>query len=53
VDELKRQLIRELLGVLKPILESLGIQSSDIAVVMSKKEYRSSLASTTAAPITK
>jgi hypothetical protein len=46
VEELKRQLKRELLGDLKAILEAQGIQFLDIAGVMSKEEHRSSLAST-------
>jgi hypothetical protein len=45
MEELKRQLKRELLGDLKPILEAQGIQFSNIAGVMSKEECRSSLAS--------
>jgi hypothetical protein len=47
VWELKRQLKRELLGDLKPILEAQVIQFPDIARVMSEEEHRSSLASTT------
>jgi hypothetical protein len=47
VEELKRQLRREVLGDLRPILEASGIQFSNINVVMSDKERRSSLASTT------
>jgi hypothetical protein len=47
VEELKRQLKRELLGDLEPILESQGIQFPDISGVMSKEECMSSLASTT------
>jgi hypothetical protein len=47
VEELKRQLKRELLGDLKPILEAQGIQFLDIAGVMSEEDRRSSLASTT------
>jgi hypothetical protein len=46
VEELKRQLRREVLGDLRPILESQGIQFPNIALVMSDKERRSSLAST-------
>jgi hypothetical protein len=46
VEELKRQLKRELLGDLKPILEAQGIQSPDIVGVMKKEELRSGLAST-------
>jgi hypothetical protein len=52
VEELKRQLRRKLLGDLKPILESQGIQFCDIAGVMSEEEHRSSLASTMVAPNT-
>jgi hypothetical protein len=36
VEELKRQLKRELLGDLKPILEAQAIQFLDIAGIMSK-----------------
>jgi hypothetical protein len=46
VEKLKRQLKRELLGDLKPILEAQGIQFPDIARVMSKEEHRNSLTST-------
>jgi hypothetical protein len=46
VEGLKRQLKRELLGDLKPILEAEGIKFPDIARVMSEEERRSSLAST-------
>jgi hypothetical protein len=52
VEELKRQLRRELLIDLNPILESQGIQFPDIAGVMSEEECRSSLSSTAAAPNT-
>jgi hypothetical protein len=52
MEELKRQLRREVLGDLKPILESQGIQLLDITGVVSKEERRSSLASTVVAPIT-
>jgi hypothetical protein len=52
VEELKRQLRREIVGDMKPILESQGIQLPDIARVMSKEERRSSLASTAMAPNT-
>jgi hypothetical protein len=45
VEELKRQLKREFLGDLKPILEAQGIEFSDIAGVMSEKVHWSSLAS--------
>jgi hypothetical protein len=44
VEELKRQLRREVLGDLRPILGASGIQFPNIGVVMSDKE-RSSLAS--------
>jgi hypothetical protein len=46
MEELKRQLKRELLGDLKPILEAEGIQFPDIARVTSEEERRSNLAST-------
>jgi hypothetical protein len=52
MKKLKRQLRRELLGDLKPILESQGIQFPDIVRVMSKEEHRISLVSTAAPPIT-
>jgi hypothetical protein len=48
MEELKRQLKRELLGDLKPMLGAQGIQFLDIAGVMSEEERRSSFASTTA-----
>lgn len=48
VEELKRQLRREVLGDLRPILDASGIQFSNIGVVISDVEYRSSLASTAA-----
>jgi hypothetical protein len=48
VEELKRQLRREVLGDLRPILETSGIQFPNINAVMSDEERRSSLASTTA-----
>jgi hypothetical protein len=44
--ELKRQLIREVLGDMRPILEAQGIQFPDIGGVMSDKECRSSFTST-------
>jgi hypothetical protein len=47
VEELKRQLRREVLGDLRPILEASGIQFPNIDAVMSDGERRSSLASTT------
>jgi hypothetical protein len=47
VEELKRQLRREVLGDLRPILEVSGIQFPDIGGVMSDEGRRSSLASTT------
>jgi hypothetical protein len=50
--EPKRQLKSELLGNLKPILEAQGKQFSNIARVMREEERRSSLTSTTVAPIT-
>jgi hypothetical protein len=46
VEELKRQLERELLEDLKPILEAQEIRFPDITGVMSEEERRSSLAST-------
>jgi hypothetical protein len=46
--ELKRQLRREVLGDLRPILEASGIQFSNIGVVMCDEDHRSSLASTIA-----
>jgi hypothetical protein len=46
VEELKRQLKTEVLGVLRSILEAQGIQFSDIGGVMSDKERRSRFAST-------
>jgi hypothetical protein len=46
VEELKRQLRREVLGDLRPILEAQGIQFPDISLVMSDDERRSSFAST-------
>jgi hypothetical protein len=48
VEELKRQLRREVLGDMMPILEAQGIQFSDIGGVMSDEERRSSFASTVA-----
>jgi hypothetical protein len=48
MEELKRQLSREVLGDLRPILEASGIQFSNIDAVMSDEERRSSLASTVA-----
>jgi hypothetical protein len=48
VEELKRQLRREVLGDLRTILEASGIQFPNIGAVMSDEEHRSSLASTTA-----
>jgi hypothetical protein len=47
MEELKRQLRREVLGDLWPILEASSIQFPNIDAVMSDKEHRSSLASTT------
>jgi hypothetical protein len=48
VEELKRQLRREVLGDMRPILEASDIQFPDIHEVMSDIEHRSSLASTAA-----
>jgi hypothetical protein len=48
VEKLKRQLRREVLGDLRPILEASGIQFPNIGGVMSDEERRSSLTSTTA-----
>jgi hypothetical protein len=48
VEELKRQMRREVLGDLRPILEALGLQFPDIGGFTSDKERRSSLASTVA-----
>jgi hypothetical protein len=45
MKELKRQLRREVLGDLRPILEASGIQFSNIGAVMSDEERRSNLAS--------
>jgi hypothetical protein len=47
MEKLKRQMRREVLGDLRPILEALGIQFPNINAVMSDEEHRSSLASTT------
>jgi hypothetical protein len=52
VEELKRQLKKELLEDLRPILEAQGIQFPDITGVMSEEDRRSSLASIVVAPIT-
>jgi hypothetical protein len=52
VEELKRQLKKELLEDLRPILEAQGIQFPDITGVMSEEDRRSSLASIAVAPIT-
>jgi hypothetical protein len=46
VEELKRQLRREVLGDLRPILEAQGIQFPNIGGVISDEERRSSFAST-------
>jgi hypothetical protein len=46
MEELERQLRREVLGDPRPILEAQGIQFSDIGGVMSDEESRSSFAST-------
>jgi hypothetical protein len=48
MEELKRQLRREVLEDLRPILEPSGIQFPNIDAVMSDEERRSSLASTAA-----
>jgi hypothetical protein len=48
VEELKRQLIMEVLVDLRPILEASGIQFCNTGRVMSDEEHRSSLASTVA-----
>jgi hypothetical protein len=53
VEELTRQLRRELLEDLKPILESQGIQFLDIArVVMREEEHRSCIDSIAMTPNT-
>jgi hypothetical protein len=46
MEELKRQLRREVLGDLRPILEAQGIQFPNIGGVRSDEERRSSLAFT-------
>jgi hypothetical protein len=46
LEELKRQLRREVLGDLRHIVEAQGIQFPNITGVMSNEERRSSLAST-------
>jgi hypothetical protein len=46
MEELKRQLRRDVLGDLRSILEALRIQFSDIGGVMSDEERTSSFAST-------
>jgi hypothetical protein len=46
VEELERQLRREVLGDLRPILEAQGIQFPDIGGVMSDKEHKSNFTST-------
>jgi hypothetical protein len=51
MEELKRQLRRELIGDLKPIFESQGIQFSDIPGMMNEEECRSSFTSTSTTPI--
>jgi hypothetical protein len=48
VEELKRQVRREVIGDLSPILEVSGIQFPNIGAVMSDEKRRSSLASTAA-----
>ncbi len=45
IEELKRQLRREVLGDLRPILEARGKQFPDIGWVMSDEERRSNFAS--------
>jgi hypothetical protein len=45
VEELKRQLRREVLGDLRPMLEAQGIQFPSIGGVMSDEEHRSNFAS--------
>jgi hypothetical protein len=46
VEELKRQMRREVLRDLRPILEAQGIQFPDIGGVISGEERRSNFAST-------
>jgi hypothetical protein len=46
MEELKRQLRREPVGDLRPILEARGIKFPDTGRVMSDKEHRSSFVST-------
>jgi hypothetical protein len=46
MEELKKQLRREVLGDLRPILQAQGIQFPDIGGVMSDEERRSNFAST-------
>jgi hypothetical protein len=48
VEKLKRQMRREVLGDLRPILEASSIQFPNIDAVMSNVERRSSLVSTAA-----
>jgi hypothetical protein len=48
---IKRQLRRGLLGDLKSTFESQGLQFLDISEIINEKERRSSLASTSAAPM--
>jgi hypothetical protein len=45
VEQLKRQLRREVLEDLRPILEAHGIHFSNIGGVMSDEEHRSNFAS--------
>jgi hypothetical protein len=47
MEELKRQLRKEVLRDLWPILEASSMQFPNIDAVMSDEEHRSSLASTT------
>jgi hypothetical protein len=46
MEKLKRQLRRELVEDLKPILEAQGILFPNIGGIMSEDEHRTSLAST-------
>jgi hypothetical protein len=48
MQKLKRQLRREVLGDLRPILEASGIQFPNINAVINDEQCRSSLASTAA-----
>jgi hypothetical protein len=53
IEEIKRQVIIQLLGDLRHIFESQGLPMSDIGAVGNEEERRSSLASTAATPNTK